>query len=272
MRIALTFDIERDCPSLFKTTEGIERGLPKILSLLNEYNITSTFFITGDIANLFPDMVKQIAELHEVASHGYHHRRLDHITEREENEIQQSKQLLESITKKEVLGFRAPRLLVCRELYQVLAKSGFRYDSSTTYFRPSHFVIDADLAEYRVQLPNALFRFPGGLRLFETVCSLSAFNVLFFHSWEAIDMRLLRGFTNVNASLAGWYARPDRWYNTGQLFLRRLRVLIKRLTAKDFHFVTLKEVTDESLNRRRNLRSIGINTFGLCLSRMGRTP
>lgn len=248
MRIALTFDIERDCPSLFKTTEGIERGLPRILSLLNEYNITSTFFITGDVAKLFPKVVKQIAEGHEVASHGYHHRRLDHITEREEFEIQRSKQLLESITKKEVVGFRAPRLLVCRELYPVLAKSGFRYDSSMTYFRPSHFVIDTELAEYRVLLPSALLRFPGGLRLFETVCSLNTFPVLFFHSWEAIDMRLLRGFTNMNKSLAGWYARPDRWYNTGQLFLERLRALIRRLMAKDFHFVTFKGITDESLN------------------------
>lgn len=249
MRIALTFDIERDCPSLFKTTEGIERGLPKILELLNECNITSTFFITGDVAERFPYVVKRIAERHEVASHGYHHRRLDHITEREESEIQQSKQLLETVTKKEVLGFRAPRLLVCRELYQVLAKSGFRYDSSMTYFRPSHFAIDGELTEYRVQLPSALLRFPGGLRLFETVCSLSVFPVLFFHSWEAVDMRLLRGFANANVTFANWYARPDRWYNTGQLFLRRLRALIKRLMAKDFRFVALKDAIDESLNR-----------------------
>lgn len=248
--IALTFDIERDCPSLFETTEGIERGLPKILELLSEYNITSTFFITGDIARLFPHMVKRIAERHEVASHGYYHKRLDHITKREEFEIHQSKQLLESITNREVLGFRAPRFLVCRELYQVLAKLRFRYDSSMTYFRPSHFVIDAELAEYRVQLPSALLRFPEGLRLFETVCSLSAFPVFFFHSWEAIDMRLLRGFSNGDVSLADWYARPDKWYNTGQSFLKRLRALIKRLTAKDFHFVTLKEITDESLNRQ----------------------
>jgi len=249
LRIALTFDIERDCPSLFKTTEGIKRGLPKILSLLDEYNVASTFFITGDIAKLFPDTVKRIAEQHEVASHGYHHRRLDHITEREEFEIKRSKQLLESITRKEVQGFRAPRLLVCRELYEVLAKSGFKYDSSMSYFRPSHLAIHTELAEYRVQLPSALLRFPGGLQLFETVCSVSAFPVLFFHSWEAIDMPPRQGFANVNASLASWYTRPDRWCNTGQSFLERLRALIRHLIAREYHFVTLREVTDMSLNR-----------------------
>ena len=246
MRVALTFDIERDCPPIFETTVGLERGLPKVLEILDKHNITATFFTTGNVARLFPGVIKKIAEKHEIASHGYHHKRFDYITAREEAEIRQSKQLLESITKKKVLGFRAPRFLVCKELYQVLPKLGFKYDSSITYFKASHFVIDTKLTEYRVQLPSGLLRFPGGLRLFEIACKASSFPVLCFHCWEAIDMRLLPRFTNTNPTFRNWYMRPDRWYNTGQPFLERLKSLITSLLAKDFHFVTLKDTIDRS--------------------------
>jgi len=248
LRVALTFDVERDCPPISETTVGLERGLPKVLEILDKYDITATFFTTGDVARLFPGVIKKIAEKHEIASHGYHHKRFDYVTAREEAEIRQSKQLLESITKKKVLGFRAPRFLVCKELYQVLPKLGFKYDSSITYFKPSHFVINTKLTEYRVQLPGGLFRFPGGLRLFEIACKASSFPVLCFHCWEAIDMRLLLHFTNTNATFRNWCMRPDRWYNTGYPFLERLKSLIVSLLAKDFLFVTLKDTTDESIN------------------------
>jgi len=245
LRAALTFDIERDCPPIFETTVGLEKGLPKILEILDKHNITATFFTTGDVARLFPRVIKKIAEKHEIASHGYDHKRLDLVTNREETEIRQSKQLLETITGKKVLGFRAPRFLVCEELYQVLPKMSFKYDSSITYFRPSHFVIDPTLTEYRIQLPSGLLRFPGGLRLFETACKASSFPVLCFHSWEAIDMRLLLRSVNTNAALRNWCMRPDRWYNTGYPFLERLKSLVTSLRAQDFRFVTLKDAIEK---------------------------
>ena len=44
MKIALTFDIERDIPNFLDTDFGLKIGLIKILNLLDDFQIKSTFF------------------------------------------------------------------------------------------------------------------------------------------------------------------------------------------------------------------------------------
>ena len=49
--------------------------MPVLLDLYQKYNIKSTFFFTGYIARLFPEIVKMVVPHgHEVASHGMSHR------------------------------------------------------------------------------------------------------------------------------------------------------------------------------------------------------
>ena len=55
----------------------LEEGMPLLLDLYSKYNIKTTFFFTGYIANKFPELVKMVVPYgHEVASHGYSHRRM----------------------------------------------------------------------------------------------------------------------------------------------------------------------------------------------------
>ena len=42
MRIALTFDIERDIPGVFNSYLGIKIGLLRILEILEKFNIKGT--------------------------------------------------------------------------------------------------------------------------------------------------------------------------------------------------------------------------------------
>lgn len=242
MRVALTFDIEKDCCPLLGTTVGIEVGLPRILNLLERYDIDCTFFITGEVAELFPSVVRQIAGRHEISSHGYYHETFDKITTYKRAMIEQSKKVLEETVNQKVIGFRAPRFLVSRELFEALAEIGFEYDSSITCFRPQHFMMKTNFPEFRVQLPSAFLNFPNGLQMFKTICKVSSFPVMFFHCWEAVDVRSLLNSADIDSSLVKRYIRPDMWFNTGNVFLKRLTFLVRYLLDSGFHFTTLHDV------------------------------
>jgi peptidoglycan/xylan/chitin deacetylase (PgdA/CDA1 family) len=241
LAVSLTFDIEKDCSPLLHTTIGVEVGLPSILRLLEKYRIDCTFFITGEVAELFPDIVRQIAKRHEVGSHGYHHETLEKITIHKKDDIRRSKTLLEKITNQRVIGFRAPRFLVSNEMYDTLAEVGFKYDSSLTYFTPRHILMKARLPEFRVQLPSALLNFPMGLQAFKAICRANSFPVIFFHSWEAVDVRSLLNSPSLDSPPLRKYLRPDMWVNTGEMFLKRLEILIKCLLGLGLRFITLRD-------------------------------
>jgi peptidoglycan/xylan/chitin deacetylase (PgdA/CDA1 family) len=244
--VALTFDIEKDCCPFLNTTIGIEVGLPRILNLLERYDIECTFFITGEVAELFPDTVREIARRHEISSHGYRHETFDKMTLHRRNIIKQSKKVLEKTANQKVIGFRAPRFLISRELFEALAETGFRYDSSITYFRPRHLMIKTSFPEFRVQLPSALLNFPNGLQVFRTMCRVSSFPVIFFHCWEAVDVRSLLNSADTDLARIRRHFRPDMWINTGNVFLKRLTILVKDLLDSGFRFTTLQNVVVSS--------------------------
>lgn len=229
MEIALTFDVEKDCPPFFTSTYGVEEGLPKILKLLDKFGIKSTFFVTGDVAEKYPELISKISKEHEIGCHGYHHESFDEINCEKEKAVKKSKELLESIIHGEVLGFRAPSLQVCNKLYRVLKELGFKYDSSKASFMPSYRNVKVDIPEFKLEIPNVTLRFPGGMTLFKKVCRKSSFPVLFFHSWEAIDMRKL-----LSQAPKKFCFRPDNWFNTGEPFLKKLRKLLNDFNELDF--------------------------------------
>jgi len=106
----------------------------KILDLFDKYQIKATFFTLGYIAEKFPDLIKKIDnEGHEIASHSYSHLDIRKATEKEfENDIKKSTEILEKITGKKVLGFRAPYFSIDKKSFwamKILSKY-FKYDSS----------------------------------------------------------------------------------------------------------------------------------------------
>lgn len=107
----------------------------KILSILKEANNKATFFILGYVAEKFPSLVKKIEEEgHEIASHGYYHRRIDKQTPKEfEEDLLKSIRILEKITGKKIKGYRAPQFTVMEKTFwaiDILKKNGLKYDSS----------------------------------------------------------------------------------------------------------------------------------------------
>ncbi|HLP62005.1 MAG TPA: polysaccharide deacetylase family protein [Candidatus Deferrimicrobium sp.] len=113
----------------------LNEGMPLLLDIYKEYQIKSTFFFTGTMAEKFPTVVKMILpHQHEVGSHGYSHepdQAFDLLPYRKQlAHLKKSKQMLEDISGQEVISFRAPALRVNRLTAEALVEAGFKIDSS----------------------------------------------------------------------------------------------------------------------------------------------
>ena len=113
----------------------VELGVNRLLELLARYQTHATFFTLGWIADRHPNIVKTIAAAgHEIASHGWWHRRVPRMGREEfRAELRDSKAILEDVSGQAVLGFRAPSFSLVpgtEWALDVLIEEGYRYDSS----------------------------------------------------------------------------------------------------------------------------------------------
>lgn len=121
-----------------KTGEYVlKQGMPRLLDLYDKYGVKATFFYTGHIAQLYPDVVKMAYERgHEVGSHGLTHevnQAFDVLSPEEQlSHLRQSKQILEDIIGDEVISFRAPAARVDKGFPAIMAEAGFKVDSSVS--------------------------------------------------------------------------------------------------------------------------------------------
>jgi hypothetical protein len=244
---AITFDVEADCPSISDTYIGIQEGLPYLLRLLDSLEVHATFFITGDIVQRFPQLVRDLALKHEVASHGLTHQALDNKSSDTIDELTISKQLLEETTGQEVIGFRAPRLRINPKLFSLLEHAGYQYDSSVAWWLPTHRWFDSfktDIIEFSPLLPNVLLRFPRGTTLFQKAgLHGKPPPIFFFHPSEAVPMMPLLKKAGIDTM--GLFLRPDRWVNTGDAFLIRLGQVLSFFKEHNFVFTPLKQLLTE---------------------------
>jgi polysaccharide deacetylase family protein (PEP-CTERM system associated) len=95
-----------------------------------------TFFILGWTAAAYPALVREIVDRgHEVACHGYDHRLVMNQSASEfRHDIARSKRLLEDLTGNAVVGYRAPSFSITETALDIIAESGFTYDSSYNSF------------------------------------------------------------------------------------------------------------------------------------------
>ena len=208
----------------------------KILRLLERHQTRATFFILGWVAERCPSLVKEIAAGgHEIASHGYGHELIYKLTlEEVRTDIERSKGILESITGKQVLGYRAPSFSITPEsewALDILKSLEFTYDSSifptsfhnrygfngvsSSPFKFSNGLIEMPLSTYRIGGANFPLAGGGYFRLFPYIYFQRFFRrlnrggkpiVFYLHPWELdseqprVDVRLnyrLRHYVNL---------------------------------------------------------------------------
>lgn len=116
-------------------TPQLKYAIKPLLELLNKYNVNATFFVLGDVAKKYPDIIEEIhSQGHEIASHGYSHMPLSLISkDKFKEETKKMNKLLKSITNKKPLGFRAPLFSLTQSTkwaLEILEEEGYKYDSS----------------------------------------------------------------------------------------------------------------------------------------------
>ncbi len=107
----------------------------RLLELLSRHQARGTFFVLGWLAERYPELVREIAVAgHEIASHGWDHRRVTELDRDEFREsIARSRRLLEEVSGQRVRGFRAPSFSITTGLewaLDLLVEEGYAYDSS----------------------------------------------------------------------------------------------------------------------------------------------
>lgn len=245
VRASLTVDVEEDMPPFFKGFIGIEKGLPKILSIFEEFKIRATCFVTAEICEKFPDLVHNLAQRHEIACHGLRHERLDKFGPQTLHEtLSSATDLIEDVAGKKPVGFRAPRLRLNESILRELMNLGYKYDSSVSVWYPwqQKYLAVAQrigIRELPVSIDNTMLRVPYGMKLAKTQFKRDPL-VIFMHPWDAIDIRKekpQRSETTFNRVLV--YRNS---IGTGDKFLRNLRALIADLQEKGTEFVLMRDL------------------------------
>jgi peptidoglycan/xylan/chitin deacetylase (PgdA/CDA1 family) len=139
--VCLTFDFDavslwivRDLLSPTPVSRG-EFGavaVPRILNLLAERDLTSTWFIPGHTIETYPEVCKEIVQTgHEVALHGYAHENVAVLDEKKEREIfRRSHELVGNLAGSAPKGFRAPSWDLSPHTIDIMLELGLVYDSS----------------------------------------------------------------------------------------------------------------------------------------------
>jgi peptidoglycan/xylan/chitin deacetylase (PgdA/CDA1 family) len=145
--VVISSDVELDIPCQGDPSclsLGINKGLPILLDLLRKFDAEGTFFVEAMTGQYFPKIFDLISDQgHEVGSHAYSHyenyardkyvwgrfARPIGIAEMQRL-IHLSKRMIEKTSGKKIFSFRAPFARIDGQVFEILSKEGFLFDSS----------------------------------------------------------------------------------------------------------------------------------------------
>jgi len=237
-------------------------GLEFFRETLRERGATTTCFVVSSLVDRCPDAVQSLADAgFEIASHTRSHQLLsdlDAATRREE--LATSRANLEALTGASVTGFRAPAFDITDDHFDLLADTGYRYDSSIVASRaiPGWYGGEYDLdrpapaTAVAPDGPGGVAELPAsvmpGLGLPLTGTWLRFFGV----RYTVLGMRLLarRGITPVLyvhpwelADLPAVDGVPKRVYVRTGDWMRRA---VEYILDQPFNFTTARSVVEAS--------------------------
>ena len=149
-KIMLTFDVDAETlwtapdplndplnsqrPSMLSQgSYGPVVAIPRIIKLLDQYEIKSSFYIPGETVVKYPEMVAELHKRgHEIGNHGYTHRCPNSFDSRakEANEYEETNTAIEKIIGEKPKGFRAPSWEFSLNTLSIIKEMGFMYDST----------------------------------------------------------------------------------------------------------------------------------------------
>jgi polysaccharide deacetylase family protein (PEP-CTERM system associated) len=122
----------------------VEQNTDAVLALFEEAGVKATFFTLGWVAARHPALIHRIASAgHEIASHGWDHKRVFTMSEAEfRADLIRAREEIENASGTKVSGYRAPSFSVDQRTpwaHPVLAEHGYAYSSSVAPIRHDHY-------------------------------------------------------------------------------------------------------------------------------------
>lgn len=133
----VSVDIEHDYGSEHaKTFRGVE-SMEDILDIMKRLGVSSTLFVTGEVLEKYPDLVKGWSKNHEIGCHSYSHTFFDlmHVYNIRE-ELERFVNLYKKVLSTSPQGFRAPSHIIDNTAIRTVRDVGFYYDSSVVPHYP----------------------------------------------------------------------------------------------------------------------------------------
>ena len=192
----------------------VEGSVGLLLDLFQRHDAKCTFFTLGWIAERHGPLIRRLVEAgHELASHGYEHRRAtDQTADQFRADVRRTKALLEDAGGVPVVGYRAASFSFDHRTpwaHQVLAEEGYRYSSSIYPVVHDHYgVPDAPRIPYRPAAADGVVEFPmSTLRLFgrNLPCSGGGYFRLFPY---ALSRWAIRRINTVDRQPTIFYCHP----------------------------------------------------------------
>ena len=243
---------------------GPNVALPRILSLLGKYGITSSWYIPGHTLETYPDSCRRVFDAgHEIGHHGWTHRPPASLSrEQEEEELVRAGESIRKLTGRAARGYRSPSWDLSPHSVALLLKHGFLYDSS---------MMGNDYTPYRVRDSDAIELdrpaiFGTPTRLIEmpvswTLDDYPHFEFIRTQTW------ILQGLMNADNVLSNWvddflYLKNNlEWGVVTYTFhpfvigrghrMMALEKLIRTLQDNDATFMTVEQAALE-FDRRSN--------------------
>jgi peptidoglycan-N-acetylglucosamine deacetylase len=233
-QILLTIDMEQDCPPYLDSFRGITEGTIPLLSLLQAEDVKATFFVTGQIATDYPDIIHSlIAQGHELGCHGFNHSdytALDRASAK--RDIDRSLEILRQFGP--VCSFRAPYLKFPQAYLDLLQKAGISVDSSQAKYKPSYLQKPQPTTLCRIpaSITSSILRLPAWIRN-PWLGALKSPVVLFVHPWEFVD------FKTANIPL-------DCRFKTGEMAITCLREVVHFYKKRSFQFKKMQNLLSDT--------------------------
>jgi peptidoglycan/xylan/chitin deacetylase (PgdA/CDA1 family) len=118
--------------NLSRGAYGPKQGIPRILAMLDAWDIKATFFIPGIVAESYPDVVRAIAKAgHDIGYHGYLHEESSTTPYAEEDAtMRKAEKIIFDICGKKLLGHRAPGGVIHDYSLRLFLEHGYIYSSN----------------------------------------------------------------------------------------------------------------------------------------------
>lgn len=238
-------------------------GIERIRRLLMAHRIRATFFVPGHTIETFPDAVRSLVDDgHEIACHGWTHRKPSELTRAEErDELIRANAAIERISGRRARGYRSPSWDLSENTLDLLLELDFAYDSS---------LMGHDYLPYRPRSGDAVpllepASFGTSVDLIEIPVSWSLDDYIHYE-WSVMSGGTLnQGLMSWRAVLDNWTAdfdymtRTHDWGVTTYTFhpfvsgrghrMTAMEALIRHVRDGGAEFATMAEIAEDAADR-----------------------